>query len=180
MTQKRTRLFALQQEKTKLSKKMCQIIIFALAILTIAGIVITGVIYSERQNWEETVIVEENGVKKQSLNFSTPNLVPGESSVCKINIVSRASGGFHFILDYVGLDEGTLNEFVRVTVCCDNWSGEYNLSDLVAGEKVEFDVHCEEGQVKTVVIEYFIPSSVGNEAQGKEASFDLSLSATLI
>lgn len=173
-------LFALQQEKTKLSKKMYQIIIFILAFVTIAGVVIAGVIYNERQNWEETVYLDENGVQNQSLSFSTPNLLPGESSVCKINIVSRANGNFHFLLDYVGLDEGTLNEFVRVVVCCDKWSEEYYLSDLVAGEKVEFDAECVEGQVKTVTIEYSIPSSVGNEAQGKKTSFDLSLSATLL
>ena len=159
---------------------MCQIIIFALAFLTITGVVMAGVTYNERQNWEKTVYVDENGVQNQALNFSSLNLVPGESSVCKINIVSRASGDFHFLLEYVGLDEGTLNEFVRVAVCCDNWSKEYNLSDLVAGEKVEFDAECEEGQVKTVTIEYSIPSSVGNEAQGKRAAFDLSLSLTLL
>ena len=162
-----------------MNKTSYKIIIIALAIVTLTGVVLTGVIYNDRLNYEENVVIESDGVQQKPLCFSPPKLFPGETSVCKINLVSRSSGDFHILLDYVGLEEGLLNEFVRVTVCCDNWSGSYNLSDLVAGERVEFDANCIAGQTKAVTIEYSIPSYVGNEAQGKSTSFEVLLSASL-
>ena len=155
------------------------IIIIALVMVTITGIVLAGIIFSDRQNYSQKVVVEGDGILDKPLHFSPPNLAPGESTVCKINLVSRSSGDFHILLDYVGLEEGNLNEFVRVTVCCDTWSEVYGLSDLVAGQKVEFDTRCVADEIKTITIEYSIPSSVGNEAQGKVTSFEVLLSAKL-
>lgn len=162
-----------------MGKKGYQIIVLILALVTLTGVVLTGVIYTDRQNFEQTVVVDTNGVTQQNLSFSPPKIFPGETSVCKINLASRASGDFKILLDYVGLEGGTLNEFVRVAVCCEEWSDEYALSDLVAGKKVEFVTKCVAGQQKTVTLSYFIPSSVGNEAQGKEAKFDVFLTMSL-
>ena len=159
-----------------MGKRLYQIAILTLALVVVAGVVISGVILNDRINFEETVVIEQDGIQNKTLSFTPQKLFPGEISVCKLNIVSRANGDFEFLLDYVGLNEGTLNEFVQVAVCCDNQIGEYTLSDLITGSGVTFVATCKEGENKTVTVTYSIPSNVGNEAQGLQTNFETKLS----
>ena len=150
---------------------------FSLVLLLLMSTMLTFYMIYAHETFEEGITVSENGVTEAVVEVRDLNLAPSESREYVINLVCKASGGYHITLEYEEQLDGGLKQFVNVAVRLgEETVYEGRLSKLLSGEeKIQFDGVLEEKTPLPITVIYEMPVSIGNEAQGTYADFDVRL-----
>ena len=113
------------------------------------------------------------------LQFKRFGLIPGDQCQYEIDLTSSILESYDLKLDFVETEEKTLKHYARVKI----ESGEDVLYDELMADIFEKDdlvlkVDVPEKKNTELIITYYIPLEVGNEAKGAVAIFELLLTAT--
>ena len=154
------------------SKSMLNI---AILVLALASAILAFYIWYAHITFEEGITVSADGVTEAVVEVRDLSLVPAQSKEYTINLICKATGGYHISLIYEEKIDGGMKQFVNVTVKLgDREVYRGSLSGLLNGEEViQFDGELEEKEPLPVTVIYEMPTSIGNEAQGTYADFDV-------
>ena len=105
------------------------------------------------------------------------HLLPTETKEYTVQLVCEASGSYYIYVSYIETNDGGMKHFVDVRIKKgDDTVYEGKLDELLDTEKiVEFEGVIEADDPIPITVYYTMPGTVGNEAQGTSASFNLNL-----
>ena len=166
-------------------KKAVAVLVLAL-LLTVAIIGATVafvVVYTDSLHnvfAPATIEIDLDDGGKESIHFENLELVPGGSTEYTVTLKSELDGKYKISLEFK--DENTdmkLKKYVYVraeyegkTVC------DELLADVLDGDAVTFDFEMNANEDSELKITYYMPETVGNEAENAEAKFELIINYT--
>ena len=148
------------------------------SVITIVGIVLmANMMATEEERNAINVYINESTEK--TLEFKDLCLLPGESCEYTIKLSGERSKQYDLSLAFTDVDEEkTLKDFVRVRIeAGDETVCDELLADAFKGEDIVLSVDFENGKNTEILIVYYLPIDVGNEAKNAEAFFELKLTA---
>lgn len=158
-----------------MTKKFEYVLIFFLAALVIAGIVLTTIILANRTTVRENIILSGDGVTQKELNVELGAMYPGESAEYTVDLRNTAEKRYNITLSFNPGKTVTLAEYIDLEISYGNTTLKNAfLSDFLYGEELTFVM---ETDTETLVFRYLMPLSVGNEAQSATAEFDIIIQA---
>lgn len=159
-------------------KKLHLILIAVVAVL-LAGVVMLAVVLFNNNEFIKNITLSPDGTTSEKLEFSANGMGPGgKPREYTINLKSKLSDRYIVTLEFEETEEGTLKNFVNVTLQFgDEEPTTYLLAELLDGQTVTFECNINSGATFSIKVTYAIPSEVGNEAQGATADFDIILTA---
>lgn len=147
------------------------------SIMVIAGV---AIMYHETtQPTEENVInvhIEEGSI--ETIEFAQLHLIPGAAADYLVKLHSEYSQHCELTLDFAETQPGTLKDYAYVKII----SGDKVLYDELLATAFEdehliFNVDFDKNHNTELIVEYYMPLEVGNEAKNAEAFFELHISA---
>ena len=158
--------------------KLMRIILLVTGALTLVAVLLTGRLMVAEEEQNVITIKMEDG-EKQSYQFKSLCLLPGEECEYAIDLEKSALDKYHLRLEFSEKGEGTLKNFVRMKIL----SGEETVYDellasVLEGDGIVLEVDFSEGKNTDLAIVYYLPLAVGNEAKNAEAMFELLLTAS--
>ena len=164
-----------------MKNRSINMLIVSLLLLGVFSVILTVFLWQAKEDFPKDITVDEGGVTETILAVRDLKLNPTESKEYSVNLFCAASGGYDISLDYEETVNGRLKQFVSVTIKAnDTVVYEGGLMALLDGnEVIRFNGELrnkkdEKPLVLTII--YHMPRSVGNEAQGTYADFDIHLS----
>lgn len=128
---------------------------------------------------ELQVTLQADGETKQTLEFSSPSLVPGGSAEYLLRVRAEEAGSYTLRLDFAEENAGVLKDFITVEAELNGEKiGEYTLAGLFAGEKISFKHDFTEETTANVTIRYVLSKDATDETQGASADFDVILTGS--
>ena len=163
-----------------MKNRSVNMLIVALLLLAALSVTLFVFLADAKEKFPKEITVDADGVSETVLTVRDLHLNPTESREYSINLFCAASGMYDVSLDYEETVDGGLKHFVNVTVKADGVTVyEGALSDLLNGTAtVCFNGELREKRTQeplVLTITYHMPRSVGNEAQGTYADFDVNL-----
>lgn len=157
-----------------MKKKSLSILIVALAVIAALGGMMAIYLNDSKESFADSITVDRDGVTETVVSVQDLSLIPTEKKDYSVNLQSEIEGTFDVVLDYEETRDGGMKEFVVVTIK----SGgsvvyEGALVDLFGDLDVVFQVEIRNGETVDLNFCYEMPYSVGNEAQGTSADFDI-------
>ena len=126
-----------------------------------------------------SINVHINESSEKTLEFKDLFLLPGESCEYTIKLNGERSKQYDLSFDFIDVEEEkTLKDFARVRieaggdVICDEL-----LADAFESENIVASIDFENEKNTEILIVYYLPIDVGNEAKNAEAVFELRLTA---
>lgn len=157
---------------------LMRIILIAGSVLIIVGVSLMGWMLATEDERGVIEIKLEDG-KTESLAFEDLTLVPGEECEYTIQLKKTSSSKYDLELDFVEIEEKTLQNYARVKIIA---NGEVISDELLADafkkEKIVLPVDFDEGKNTELKVVYYLPIDVGNEAKRAETVFELLLTAS--
>ena len=160
-------------------KRLVMAFMIVVGSLLLVGAALLGyfmVVLHEDTNIE--IDLDDGG--KESIHFENLELVPGGSTEYTVTLKSELDGKYKISLEFK--DENTdmkLKKYVYVraeyegkTVC------DELLADVLDGDAVTFDFEMNANEDSELKITYYMPETVGNEAENAEAKFELIINYT--
>lgn len=152
-------------------------------LLVICGLLLISVflvMWMHREGELENVIevrIREESV--ETVEFETLCLIPGEQCTYTISLTSEEAKKFDLTLDFVETEEKTLKNFAFVRI-------EFNeqviydklLAEAFEDTEILLPVEFKQNSNTELVVIYYLPEEVGNEAQNAEAIFELQIIAS--
>lgn len=157
--------------------KIIRIIMVILSAMLLIGVGMTGWMLGTRDD-REVVRIDLDG-QIDPIGFENLCLIPGESCSYTFRLKGDVAKEYDIHLRFEETEEKTLKNFafVRIetngTVLCDEL-----MATAFEGEGIELHVDLSQAKQQDLIITYYMPLEVGNEAQNAEAIFDLLITAT--
>ena len=154
------------------------IVMVAASVITITGIVLMAELMATEEE-RNAINVYINESAEKTLEFKDLCLLPGGSCEYAIKLSGERSKKYDLNLAFTDVDEEkTLKDFVRVRIeAGDETVCDELLADAFKGEDIVLSVDFENGKNTEILIVYYLPIDVGNEAKNAEAFFELKLTA---
>ncbi|MBE5731257.1 MAG: hypothetical protein E7350_04845 [Clostridiales bacterium] len=157
-----------------MKKKSLNILIVALAVVAIFGGMLAIYVNDAKDSFAESITVDSDGVTETVVSVNDLTLIPTQRKDYTLSLQSEIEGTFDVVLDCEETRDGGMKQFVFVTVKSgDSVVYEGGLSDLLGDTDVMFQVEIDSETAVQLTICYEMPESVGNEAQGTSADFDI-------
>jgi hypothetical protein len=157
--------------------KIIRIVMVILSAMLLIGVGMTGWMLGTRDD-REVVRIDLDG-QIDPIGFENLCLIPGESCSYTFRMKGDVAKEYDVHLRFEETEEKTLKNFafVRIetngTVLCDEL-----MATAFEGEGIELHVDLSQAKQQDLIITYYMPLEVGNEAQNAEAIFDLLITAT--
>lgn len=157
--------------------KIIRIVMVILSAMLLIGVGMTGWMLGTRDD-REVVRIDLDG-QIDPIGFENLCLIPGESCSYTFRLKGDVAKEYDVHLRFEETEEKTLKNFafVRIetngTVLCDEL-----METAFEGEGIELHVDLSQAKQQDLIITYYMPLEVGNEAQNAEAIFDLLITAT--
>lgn len=153
------------------------VLILALCIFALLGSILLLCIKSWRKNSTE-ITVEIYGETSELLSVNKPDLKPGESYYYTVILACKAEGRYLITLQFEEIKKGGLENYVNVETSCNGTVYQSGLNELLESEDgITFICELKRSPATNIKILYSMPLEVGNEAQGTELDFNVSLTA---
>jgi hypothetical protein len=151
------------------------LIVFTVSFIAFAGYLLYYIIDTS-DDFSEKVVIRNEGEIIKTIEVSNLSLVPSESKVYEIELVSIHEGKFFVTLDYEELENGGLSEFVSVIIKLDDGNEYYRgyLKDLFDDE-ILLNMCFEANVSQKITITYLMPIEVGNEAMHTYSDFNINI-----
>ena len=156
-----------------------QIVLASTSLLIIFAVILLWINLASTDDFDvtDTVVVEDGETK--ILKFENLSLIPGEQCEYAISLKGDHPKAYDVTFDFEELFDLSLKNFAYVKILAD---GELLLDELLADafKNDSIKLHVDFGQEDEVdlLITYYLPVEVGNEAKNAEAVFDLRISAS--
>ncbi len=159
-------------------KKLGYILVFALILMTVAGIVIGIVVLQDQKSFEREIELSQSGVTQEKLNISLEGLYPSKSVEYSIKFGSEATNKYDVTISFNADKNIELAQYLEVNV---ELNGEKvsigNLTEYLKGKTVLLNLEMNGKQAAELVLRYTMPSEVENEAQNLSADFSVEIEA---
>lgn len=160
-----------------MKNKSANILIVSFLLLGIMSVLLIIFMGNSKEDFENNITVEADGVTEKVLAVRDLKLNPTESKDYSINLVCSASGSYLISLNYEEKSDGGMKSFVDVTIKRNSeviYTG--SLAELLDnGILIEFEGELQATTPLVLTITYLMPINVGNEAQGTYADFEVHL-----
>jgi hypothetical protein len=122
----------------------------------------------------------KNNRDEYRVEFSRLGLAPGEQADYTVSLKGFRDEECDVFLSFVDMDENlTLKDFVYAKVSINGETVcDEPLRELFEKDRVELSYKFKNGEDYKILISYYMPLSVGDEAQNAEATFDLVITIT--
>ena len=131
---------------------------------------------SMHEGLQENVVIKEEGVTSELLKFESLHMIPGESVEYSVNLQTSLYSDFIITLDFVNTTSGGLEKYVMVETDINGDVRTFSMLSLFEGVNIVYDAELfENNELK---FRFYIPDTVGNEAQKKFVKFDVKLVVT--
>ena len=157
--------------------KIIRIIMVILSVLTLVGVGMMGWMLATREDREVVRIDLDEQI--DPIGFENLCLIPGESCTYTLRLKGDVAKKYDVHLQFVETEDKTLKHFafIRIesngAVLCDEL-----MATVFEGEGIDLHVDLKKSKQQDIVITYYMPIEVGNEAQNAEAIFDLLITAS--
>ena len=122
------------------------------------------------------VTLQADGETKQTLEFCSPKLVPGESSEYLLRVRAEEAGSYTLRLDFEEENAALLKAVITVEVELNGEKiGNNTLAGLFAGEYFYFKHDFTQETTANVTVRYVLSKDATDETQGASADFDVIL-----
>lgn len=160
-----------------MTKKSIYILVVAMLLISSMAIMLAVFIDRAHDHFEDYITVSANGVTESVVPVRNLALNPGLSNEYQLNLVCEASGKYHINLAYEEERDGGMKHFINVKVLCEGFEDPVYygpLTDLLdEGVVIQFDEYLYKKDPVEIKFIYEMPISIGNEAQGTSADFDV-------
>ena len=157
--------------------KIIRIVMVILSAMLLIGVGMTGWMLGTRDD-REAVRIDLDG-QIDPIGFENLCLIPGESCSYTFRMKGDVAKEYDVHLRFEETEEKTLKNFAYVRI---ETNGQVLCDELMAtafeGEGIELHVDLSQVKQQDLIITYYMPLEVGNEAQNAEAIFDLLITAT--
>ena len=156
-----------------------QIVLASTSLLIIFAVILLWINLASTDDFDvtDTVVVEDGETK--ILKFENLSLIPGEQCEYAISLKGDHPKAYDVTFDFEELFDLSLKNFAYVKILAD---GELLLDELLAdafkNDIIKLHVDFEQEDDVDLLITYYLPVEVGNEAKNAEAVFDLRISAS--
>ena len=144
-----------------------------------AGLAIYFIVQTNRDYSMIDVKLKENQ-NEYVVAFDHLGLAPGEQADYTVSLKGHRDVECDVFLSFTDKDESlTLKDYVyaKVSINGETVCDEL-LKDLFQKDRVELSYNFKNGEKYQVLVSYYMPLSVGDEAQNAEATFDLVITIT--
>lgn len=136
------------------------VLIFVCIVMVVAGASIFGVIKSDGDLKEKTVI-ELSGETTKTLKAELSGFFPGCKKEYGISLQGISASSYLITLSFKNDEKsGGLEDYIAVKIIAGEKTVEKPLTELLGGEPIELGTHSNE-----LKIIYAMPENVGNEAR---------------
>lgn len=161
--------------------RLMRLILALLSVMLLSGVTLTTYMLNEyqRENGEGLDVYIGDSDNKV-VTFEDLSLIPGEQCEYTVTITSATNAVYDISLELVELSESSLKNYAYIraeygkTVLFD-----CKLSDIIGTGSAPFTVDFTESDQAELYITYYLPETVGNEAQETDAFFELHIASTL-
>ena len=148
-----------------------------LVIVSLMAVVISDGVMTDGVGFKKSVRVQRNGETDASLNISSLDLYPGSTEEYELSFEFELGGDYVMNIDFVEKGDCALKNFVNVEVYFNSFKLEDTLANFIdAKSPYSLDFYMEANVTKTLTVKFIMPATVGNEAQGAMAKFDIDFS----
>ncbi len=156
---------------------MCTLIIVG-SLLIVAGVLMNLWIHTSDDN-QSVIEVEVEEGKTESVEFKNFGLVPGSMHEYTIKFKGDRAKQYDLTLDFVEKEDKGLKNFAYVKIIS-NGETIYDklLADAFEDDSIELFVDFKGKENTELVIVYYLPTEVGNEAKKAESVFELQFVAS--
>ena len=151
-------------------------LLIALGVLILVGGALVGY-YTFFLKEDEVVYIDLSDEGTETLSFDKLDLVPGEKAEYTVILKSELDGKHKVSLDFKDNNkEMNLKDYAYVTLRL-NGTEICNrlLAEVLDGEVFETEIELKANSEAELEIIYYLPESVGNEAENAEADFELNI-----
>lgn len=125
------------------------------------------------QHFMKNITFEIDGDKVEEYKFESLNLVPGASETYKIHFVSKDKLFYKVVTSFEEQENDELAEYVNVDIKYRDDIKSFKLTELYTADPIVYSFAYMNEEDHTLEFTYSIPSTVGNEAQGKVSNFNV-------
>ena len=147
-------------------------------ILMLIGVILTLYFYLNPEEDNVIQINLDDELTTEKVAFESLSMIPSETNEYVMKVKSQKEGLTALKIAFEEVGDGKLKNFVFVII---EFNGEElcnaPMSEMFDGKTVEFESKLYKNKPIEITVKYYMPDTVGNEAQGTEATFDLVLSA---
>ena len=155
-----------------------RIILISASVLIIVGVSLMGWVLATSDDRNAIKVRLEEG-KTEAVAFENLALVPGESCEYVIKLSGENSKKYDISLDFVEKQDKNLKKFARVKIISnDEVICDELLQKAFEGDDIVLPVDFSENKNTELIIVYYLPIDVGNEAKNAEAVFELLITAS--
>jgi hypothetical protein len=116
-------------------------------------------------------------VTRSSIIPDLTGLAPGESMQTLVPLACPAEGNYAVTMVFSKGETDTLSQYINVSLTCGEISFSKTLTELFGDNTIQFDYYLTTTETVQANLNFAIPSSVGNEAQG--ATADVKIEVTI-
>lgn len=150
----------------------------AAVLLLLCGITLLATqLYTPNSDVIKEITLKDTEITSEILEFSASGLKPGDVREYTINLNGKSAGSYNLNFDFAIVKDGTLKNFVDVTLQQGKSSYTYKLSELLNGKTVSFTCNIGINSATAIKIIYSMSIDIGNEAQNATADFAINLTA---
>lgn len=158
-------------------KKINRILLIALSVMIIIGIILVICLYNRAKKDNIIEFSVKDGAS-HSVDFGDIELNPGDKTEYTVNMKAKVGGDYN--ISFVFTEKATENSMAEyVTVKIEN-RGEVvcdaALSSLMR-DGLTLPLSLKSDELDALTITYYLPGTVGNEAQGKDINFSLTITS---
>ncbi len=159
------------------TNKLVRIALIVLSITLLLGVGLSIALLVPRE--ENIIRVDLENGEDTLIEFKQLSLTPGAECSYTLLLSTETDDEFDITFTFTETDDSPLKEYVYVKITDgEETIYELLLSDLLDGESLHMTRRLEKREAHPIVITYYLPQDVGNEAQDAEAVFDLHISAS--
>lgn len=159
----------------RIKNRSLNMLIVGILLLCAISIVLAVFLYEAHGEFDDRIVVTEDGVTETIVPVRDLMLVPTETKEYSVDFYCAASGTYEFDVSYNEIEDGGMKNFVNVTLTFDDeaiYQGP--LAELLDTDKViEFDGYLNDDDPVRVLFSYEMPYEIGNEAQGTWSDFNI-------
>ena len=153
---------------------------YILIFCIMSAIAVGGILLFNNLNmhdeFQNNIVIKEDGETRELLKFNSLSLVPGESVGYTVNLHSSLNSDFVITLDFTNAKSGGLEKYMMVETSINGDKRTFSMLSLFEGVDIVYGA--ELFADNELEFRFYMPETVGNEAQGKFVKFDVQLIVT--
>ena len=170
----------LENSDQEIGMQRAKVFTYILVFCIMSAIAVGGILLfnnlSMHDEFQNNIRINENGETRELLNFDSLSLVPGEEVGYNVNLQSSLNSDFVITLDFTNTKSGGLEKYVIVETCLNGDKRTFSMISLFEGLNIVYNA--ELFADNELEFRFYMPDTVGNEAQGKFVDFDVNLIVT--